>query len=230
MEKSPICYVPDCTRIRVCRGLCERHYTRQRAWGYWKGVLTCCSMCGDCFWSTHTHTLFCSEVCSKGAVIYYNQVWAEKNRKKYRKYHAAYRIEHREKLRGMAEIRNLKLRTVAQDAGLPYTRSPATKRYSRVLRNTVRHRAKAHGWDISISPIRESFFTRMLARYGDCCAYCGNSLNGRVRWDHVTPLSRGGVHGEGNLLPACGGCNASKHKSTVQEWRKRQRLRAELQK
>jgi len=36
--------------------------------------------------------------------------------------------------------------------------------------------------------------------------------------DHVTPLSRGGKHEFGNLLPACKGCNFAKHTMTLEEW------------
>lgn len=37
--------------------------------------------------------------------------------------------------------------------------------------------------------------------------------------DHVFPLSRGGRHCVGNIVPACGQCNHSKGALTVVEWR-----------
>lgn len=47
------------------------------------------------------------------------------------------------------------------------------------------------------------------------CAYCGGP-GGTV--DHVVPLSRGGQHAEGNLVPACRPCNSSKADKLLIEW------------
>lgn len=49
------------------------------------------------------------------------------------------------------------------------------------------------------------------------CVYCGSSE--RITIDHVIPLIRGGVHGIGNLVPACLSCNTSKGGRTIMEWR-----------
>lgn len=48
------------------------------------------------------------------------------------------------------------------------------------------------------------------------CFYCGGP-GGTV--DHVVPLSRGGQHAEGNLVPACLPCNSSKRDKLLVEWR-----------
>ena len=50
------------------------------------------------------------------------------------------------------------------------------------------------------------------------CLYCG-LLGGQV--DHVIPLTRGGTHSIGNLVPACRSCNASKNDKTITEWQKK---------
>ncbi len=50
------------------------------------------------------------------------------------------------------------------------------------------------------------------------CAYCGGRA---TEIDHVSPISRGGLHTRANLAPACRSCNSSKHSSTVEEWRTR---------
>jgi len=49
----------------------------------------------------------------------------------------------------------------------------------------------------------------------DECVYCGGEQTG---WDHVIPLSRGGAHTEGNLVPCCRPCNSSKGCLTPDEW------------
>lgn len=62
-------------------------------------------------------------------------------------------------------------------------------------------------------------WARLVGQYRGLCAYCGTSP-----WkhrDHIIPLSRGGRHSIGNLLPACEGCNLSKGSSTLMEWRLR---------
>lgn len=53
--------------------------------------------------------------------------------------------------------------------------------------------------------------------YASPCIYCGSVE--RITADHVIPLSRGGTHGIGNLVPACIKCNINKGTRTVMEWR-----------
>ena len=53
------------------------------------------------------------------------------------------------------------------------------------------------------------------------CVYCGSKK--RITMDHVIPISRGGTHGIGNLVPACLSCNSSKRDKTIMEWRKLER-------
>lgn len=58
---------------------------------------------------------------------------------------------------------------------------------------------------------------RLCQRHGGRCYYCGSVKP--LTMDHVVPVSRGGQHSIGNLLPACGPCNATKHHRTIMEWR-----------
>jgi 5-methylcytosine-specific restriction endonuclease McrA len=53
--------------------------------------------------------------------------------------------------------------------------------------------------------------------YNSDCFYCGASED--ITLDHVIPLSRGGRHSIGNIVPACGKCNYSKNNKTVIEWK-----------
>jgi 5-methylcytosine-specific restriction endonuclease McrA len=59
-------------------------------------------------------------------------------------------------------------------------------------------------------------WARLLVRYRGCCAYCGERATTQ---DHVIPLSRGGRHTIGNVLPACQSCNSSKHDRLLMEWK-----------
>lgn len=58
------------------------------------------------------------------------------------------------------------------------------------------------------------------------CFYCGN-LGGEV--DHVIPLTRGGSHSIGNLVPACRTCNSSKNNRLIMEWKKKKGYQRNLQ-
>ena len=49
------------------------------------------------------------------------------------------------------------------------------------------------------------------------CVYCGSSH--KIELDHVIPISRGGTHGIGNLVPSCMKCNRSKSSKFITEWR-----------
>jgi 5-methylcytosine-specific restriction endonuclease McrA len=51
------------------------------------------------------------------------------------------------------------------------------------------------------------------------CFYCG--FIGQTSIDHVIPLSRGGLHGIGNLVEACISCNCSKQDLLLVEWKAR---------
>ncbi|MGW9399342.1 HNH endonuclease [Streptomyces sp. NPDC055642] len=64
---------------------------------------------------------------------------------------------------------------------------------------------------------------RMLLAYDNRCAYCDAS--GELTMDHVIPISRGGRHAIGNLVPACATCNLRKSAMFLVEWKLRKRRR-----
>lgn len=57
--------------------------------------------------------------------------------------------------------------------------------------------------------------------YDSECVYCGS--RDMVQADHVIPVTRGGRHSIGNLVPACRSCNTSKNSKTITEWQKAKR-------
>lgn len=57
----------------------------------------------------------------------------------------------------------------------------------------------------------------LLKMYNSNCFYCGS--NKFIQLDHIIPISRGGRHSIGNLLPACRKCNASKNNKFIVEWK-----------
>jgi len=60
---------------------------------------------------------------------------------------------------------------------------------------------------------------RLIRRFQWRCAYCGESPpeTGALQPDHVVPLSRGGAHSEGNILPVCPRCNKIKSDRLIVE-------------
>lgn len=98
-----------------------------------------------------------------------------------------------------------------------YARTAAYKRANPQRVMEWSHRRRASQWGSGSFPVSDRELTRLKSRHDGCCAYCGSSENMTI--DHVVPLSRGGTHSIGNLLPACGFCNFSKGAKLLTEWR-----------
>ena len=50
------------------------------------------------------------------------------------------------------------------------------------------------------------------------CFYCKSTE--KIQIDHIIPVSKGGRHSIGNIVPACRSCNASKCDKYLIEWKK----------
>jgi 5-methylcytosine-specific restriction endonuclease McrA len=61
---------------------------------------------------------------------------------------------------------------------------------------------------------------RRWVEFGHRCAYCG--ADGDLQVEHVMPISQGGEHHLGNIVPACQRCNYSKATTPVKEWHESQ--------
>ena len=57
---------------------------------------------------------------------------------------------------------------------------------------------------------------RRWVEFDHCCAYCG--CKGDMQVEHVIPISKGGEHHLGNIVPACQRCNFSKWRSDAEQW------------
>mgnify|MGYP000243421525 FL=1 len=58
---------------------------------------------------------------------------------------------------------------------------------------------------------------RLVDRYRGCCAYCDSKE--KLTMEHIVPISRGGRHSIGNLLPVCMSCNTRKNAKLLIEWK-----------
>lgn len=57
------------------------------------------------------------------------------------------------------------------------------------------------------------------------CFYCSEVVvKGRLHFDHVLPITKGGTHEPDNLVVSCPRCNHSKRERTLAEWKKRPRV------
>lgn len=55
----------------------------------------------------------------------------------------------------------------------------------------------------------------LLELFEGGCAYCAAQAE---TWDHVVPVSKGGLTEPGNILPACHVCNSSKRDRDLDDW------------
>lgn len=78
----------------------------------------------------------------------------------------------------------------------------------------IRRRVRETG---SFGEWRWSDFMRIAAKFGYCCAYCGQKPE-RLDPDHVIPLAAGGPNTTTNLLPACASCNCDKRDLSLPDW------------
>lgn len=74
---------------------------------------------------------------------------------------------------------------------------------------------QSHQLQVRPRQIRQRF-----AQFDDACAYCG--ATGDLHIEHFIPVSKGGPHVIGNIIPACQPCNYSKRNHDPEEWYHRQ--------
>lgn len=97
--------------------------------------------------------------------------------------------------------------------------SSATASAATRARYAKRRRRRVAAADNDLTP---SQWDDLVEAWGGC-AYC--RATGRdLQRDCVLPISRGGRYTLGNVVPACGSCNASKHNDEVTGWLRRKRL------
>lgn len=97
-----------------------------------------------------------------------------------------------------------------------YSATWAKKHPARVMVRNFRNRMIREQAEIKVVTDRD--WRRLCERHGNRCFYC--QAKAPLTQDHVVPLSRGGRHSIGNLLPACQSCNSSKCARFIVEWRR----------
>jgi 5-methylcytosine-specific restriction endonuclease McrA len=145
----------------------------------------------------------------------YRRAWHAVNPGKHRQYHRN-RIADPAKRAAYAERQSAsaKKRYAAnRERMLAVSRRWAASHPERLIEYAHRQRAGDRAFEVIPRDWR-----RLLERYRHCCAYCGTKVE-KLQREHVIPLSRGGVHSIGNLVPACPKCNTNKKNRLLIEWK-----------
>lgn len=195
------CTVDDCARGVLARGWRKPRYRRWSEYGSPTGKPVyperVCERCGESF-RKKTGARFCSPGCQNAA----NQEKVHVRRKQ-------------ERLDAKEE------RPCALcGAPIPREEHGVTKYCSRAcwyyrnykLFNRADLFKKNGAFDFSPRD-----WVKLVQRFGGRCAYCGTAAT-KLEMDHVVPVSRGGQHSIGNILPARRSCNASKNNHFLMEW------------
>jgi 5-methylcytosine-specific restriction endonuclease McrA len=134
--------------------------------------------------------------------------WRKRNYEKYRSYNKEWNEQNYNKtLASKRKYRDANKEEIKAKSRLSSKENPQWS----VRRTLIRRRNFANCLKFKISA-KEIYKLRAAN-----CFYCEKP--GPSELDHVIPISRGGSHGIGNLLPACRFCNASKSDQTIMEWR-----------
>lgn len=91
---------------------------------------------------------------------------------------------------------------------------PSYRLYHRA-KSKARKVAQRGGTPTHLSP---THLWRHWSKFDHCCAYCGCS--GDLEVEHVVPISKGGDHHLGNIVPACHRCNSNKGRKDALQWYK----------
>jgi len=93
-----------------------------------------------------------------------------------------------------------------------YMTDPAYRLYHR-SKSKRRKAQERHSTAVLLSPDQ---LWRHWLRFDHQCAYCG--AQGDLQVEHVVPISKGGEHHLGNIVPACQRCNFSKRSADAETW------------
>ena len=126
------------------------------------------------------------------------QLVYEQQREHWRQHPADYQQHARER-----SVRQSRWRYMTDEKYRLYHRSKSKRRKAQQRGSTA----------LMLSPDQ---LWRRWVQFDHRCAYCGT--NGDLHMEHVIPISKGGEHHLGNIVPACQRCNYSKGKSEAQAW------------
>jgi 5-methylcytosine-specific restriction endonuclease McrA len=216
------CQWPDCDQPIHGRNLCKRHNQRARRAGiieqFWRPGL--CQECGAQLSGCRANKVYCSQRCIN--VAYWKSSDKQERARRNLEWYHSVAPARRQTALGQRPAR------FCEECGKELPRAAtARKRFcDRHCINQTRMREKAHqAREHSrrrkrrlIGPgVSEADWLALVRRFDGKCAYC--EVRAPLTQDHVVPVSRGGQHAIGNVVPACRSCNAKKKHRLLVEWR-----------
>lgn len=213
-----ICSVPECGKPHFGRGWCSKHYTQWRTKGEIQSVIgRTCGWCQADISHLRANAKYCTIQHKKNAG---SKRHREQNPGYYKRYHGsparvAWLEANREFVRTYAREYQRGYRLENPEAARAWRAANAEKH--RLYQAARRERKLANPGSVGVT---ERDWLRLVARYRNCCAYCGERP-AKLCMDHVIPLLRGGRHAIGNILPSCRPCNSSKNATFLVEWMRR---------
>lgn len=204
-----ICDVHDCDAVVSAKGLCKQHYSadyyaadsevfsaKQRAW-YSENREAVLGQKRDYYKR------------NKPVIRAKAAVWREENRDLHNARGRSYSARNKDIRRRKQAIYR------AQNPGV-WREWARHNRDGLIVRKQARRSQKKANRDSVGVSLRD--WIRMVNRFNGRCAYC-EEPTGSPQMDHVIPLSRGGRHAIGNVLPVCISCNSSKKDKYLFEWK-----------
>ena len=141
----------------------------------------------------------------------YNRAYHADNRAAMNAKSLAYVATHANRLNAY----NREYRATHKDEATAYRRAHQRANPEVYVKNNQRRRASKLGNGVFEVKNKEIARMRMLP-----CVHCGGT--GNIHIDHVIPLSKGGTHSIGNLMPLCARCNQSKRADYYSVFKARQ--------
>ena len=96
-----------------------------------------------------------------------------------------------------------------------HQRAVDRERYAQDLSYRAERREHAHARKRKIAPLPVIGQECRFEEFEGLCAYCPEPA---TTWDHIVPVSKGGITDPGNVVPCCSACNSSKRDRDVWEW------------
>jgi 5-methylcytosine-specific restriction endonuclease McrA len=221
-----ICIVPGCELPATKRDLCNRDYAW---WQRYREIKAdrfprFCGWCQIDISEMHAGASFCSRQHMRNDA---GRRFRERNPGYYKKYkdspaRITYREENKELLRSKSRMAQRAARLADPEGMRDRAKAwwDANQEKHRFYQMNRRVAKIGNPGSVGVS---ERDWLRLVNRMLHACFYCDERV-ADLHMEHVIPLSRGGRHAIGNIVPACASCNLRKSASFVTEWMRREMI------
>lgn len=150
---------------------------------------------------------------NKEEILERNKKWREANPEKKKAVDKRYRLRHPDRVN--ARSRAWREANLARQEELTKVWREANPDRAKAIATNARHRRRVH-LKHAVKDLTPTQWLETIKYFADECAYCGSKLE--LTQDHVVPVSDGGDHTMGNVIPACISCNSYKHARPMEIW------------